>query len=341
MLDSLAKKFIPPKPYLVLGNRMFLLSIVLLIISAYFYDVGEAFVAVEVGIIHYLYNLKFSTTKDTLLGSLHPLVMTLIAVPLSMVPITYAPFTSAVFAFLLVITERDKHHQGVPKYILPLTFMLLSMMMPVDIPATELMLQRSVSVVLGITVAIIASTLVWTNANTQNGSMSTTHKIGRVDLKYSSRKALGIGLVLSLGIWGGKGAVLGAYLFMMIHSPFSKDLAPKAWQRLNGTLLGVLVYLPVGLLLGSFSSDMAMAMTITMWVLVIASLYGILVYLEHNYTIATACIMLLILTVSVGPFNPEMAELIFSQRVLFTVIGGAAMVALGVLIPLNEKEITA
>lgn len=46
MLDSLAQKFIPPKPYLVLGNRMFLLSIVLLIISAYFYDVGEAFVAV-------------------------------------------------------------------------------------------------------------------------------------------------------------------------------------------------------------------------------------------------------------------------------------------------------
>ncbi len=155
---------------------MFLLSIVLLIISAYFYDVGEAFVAVEVGIIHYLYNLKFSTTKDTLLGSLHPLIMTLIAVPLSMVPITYAPVTSAVFAFLLVITERGKHHQGVPKYILPLTFMLLSMMMPVDIPATELMLQRLVSVVLGITVAIIASTLVWKNANTQNGSMSTTHK---------------------------------------------------------------------------------------------------------------------------------------------------------------------
>ncbi|EKM16400.1 putative membrane protein [Vibrio harveyi] len=339
MLDSLAQKFIPPKPYLVLGNRMFSLSIVLLIISAYFYDVGEAFVAVEVGIIHYLYNLKFSTTKDTLLGSLHPLVMTLTAVPLSMVPITYAPFTSALFAFLLVITERDKHHQGVPKYILPLTFMLLSMMMPVDIPATELMLQRSVSVVLGITVAIIASTLVWRNTNTQNGSMSTTHKISRVDLKYSSRKALGIGLVLSLGIWGGTGAVLGAYLFMMIHSPFSKDLAPKAWQRLNGTLLGALVYLPVGLLLGSFNSDMAM--TITMWVLVIASLYGILVYLEHNYTIATACIMLLILTVSVGPFNPEMAELIFSQRVLFTVIGGAAMVVLGVLIPLNEKEITA
>ncbi|MGD1472274.1 FUSC family protein [Vibrio harveyi] len=339
MLDSLAQKFIPPKPYLVLGNRMFLLSIVLLIISAYVYDVGEAFVAVEVGIIHYLYNLKFSTTKDTLLGSLHPLVMTLVAVPLSMVPITYAPFTSALFAFLLVITERDKHHQEVPKYILPLTFMLLSMMMPVDIPATELMLQRSVSVVLGITVAIIASTLVWKNANTQNGSMSTTHKISRVDLKYSSRKALGIGLVLSLGIWSGTGAVLGAYLFMMIHSPFSKDLVPKAWQRLNGTLLGALVYLPVGLLLGSFNSDMAI--TITMWVLVIASLYGILVYLEHNYTIATACIMLLILTVSVGPFNPEMAELIFSQRVLFTVIGGAAMVALGVLIPLNEKEITA
>ncbi|MEF1200082.1 hypothetical protein QTO12_05975 [Vibrio owensii] len=339
MLDSLAQKFIPPKPYLVLGNRMFLLSIVLLIISAYVYDVGEAFVAVEVGIIHYLYNLKFSTTKDTLLGSLHPLIMTLIAVPLSMVPITYAPFTSALFAFLLVITERDKHHQGVPKYILPLTFMLLSMMMPVDIPATELMLQRSVLVVLGITVAIIASTLVWRNTNAQNGSMNTTHKIGRVDLKYSSRKALGIGFVLSLGIWGGTGAVLGAYLFMMIHSPFSKDLALKAWQRLNGTLLGALVYLPVGLLLGSFNSDMAM--TITMWVLVIASLYGILVYLEHNYTIATACIMLLILTVSVGPFNPEMAELIFSQRVLFTVIGGAAMVALGVLIPLNEKEITA
>ena len=61
MLDSLAQKFIPPKPYLVLGNRMFLLSIVLLIISAYFYDVGEAFVAVEVGIIHYLYNLKYSS----------------------------------------------------------------------------------------------------------------------------------------------------------------------------------------------------------------------------------------------------------------------------------------
>ncbi|AQM67103.1 hypothetical protein Vca1114GL_00582 [Vibrio campbellii] len=200
MLDSLAQKFIPPKPYLVLGNRMFLLSIVLLIISAYFYDVGEAFVAVEVGIIHYLYNLKFSTTKDTLLGSLLPLVMTLIAVPLSMVPITYAPFTSALFAFLLVITERDKHHQGVPKYILPLTFMLLSMMMPVDIPATELMLQRSVSVVLGITVAIIASTLAWRNTNAQSGSTNTTHKIGRVDLKYSSRKALGIGLVLSLGI---------------------------------------------------------------------------------------------------------------------------------------------
>lgn len=66
-----------------------------------------------------------------------------------------------------------------------------------------------------------------------------------------------------------------------------------------------------------------------MWGLVIASLYGILVYLEHNYTIATACIMLLILTVSVGPFNPEMAEFIFSQRVLFTVIGGAAWWLLG------------
>lgn len=337
MLNYLSKQLLPPKPYVLLGNRMFLLSVVILVLSAFMYDVGEAFVAVEVGIIHYLFNLRFKSTKSTWLGSIYPLIATLIAVPLSMVPTLYAPFTTATFVFFLVLTEGDTHHQSVPKYILPVTFLLLSMIMPVDISTAELMTQRAVSVVLGIYVAVIASTLVWPNIGDENNTAKLASKISSIDVKYSMRKALGIGLVLSLGLVGSTGAALGAYLFMMIHSPFTKNLAPKAYQRLAGTLLGSLIYLPVGLLLGHL--DSSLAITIIVWTLVIASLYGILVYLEHNYTVATAFIMLLILTVSVGPFNMEMAKAVFSQRLLFTVIGGGAMIALGFLIPLNETDL--
>lgn len=336
-MNSLSKLLLPPKPYVLLGNQMFLLSVVILVISAFIYDIGEAFVAVEVGIIHYLFNLRFKSTKSTWLGSIRPLITTLIAVPLSMVPIIYAPFTSALFVFILVITEGGAHHQTVPTYILPLTFMLLSMIMPVDIPVEELMSQRAVSVVLGIFVAIIASTLVWPNKGTEIKTVKSTVQLSAIDIKYSIRKALGIGLLLSLGLLGCTGAALGAYLFMMIHSPFTKNLVPKARQRLTGTLLGALVYFPIGLLL--FHIESSLVVTVIIWIIVITSLYGILVYLEHNYILATSFIMLLILTIAIGPFNSEMVEIVLSQRIWFTLIGGGAMIVLGFLIPLGEKDV--
>tara|TARA_Y100001956_G_scaffold21873_1_gene21399 strand:+ start:64 stop:975 length:912 start_codon:yes stop_codon:yes gene_type:complete len=300
------------------------------------YDLGEAFVAVEVGIIHFLYNLKFVNSKQVISGSFRPLVTTLIAVLLSLVPMPYAPLTSAVFVFLLVLLEKDTHHQGVPSYILPLTFLLLSMMMPVDIPASELALQRSASVVIGVLLSIIASTVIWPNPATSKQIDKRTKTINSVDVKYSTRKALGIGLVLSLGLFSSSGAALGAYLFMMIHSPVSKNLASKAWQRLSGTVVGAIAYLPIGLLLDYIDNNLVTNAVVL--ALVIFSLYMILIYLEHNYTIATAFIMLLILTVSVGSFNLELVDTIFMQRFWYTVIGGGAMVALGFLIPIFEKE---
>ncbi|MEZ9889212.1 FUSC family protein [Vibrio breoganii] len=341
MLDNFAKNIIPPKPYLVLGNRMFLLSAVLLVISAYLYNVDEAFVAVEVGIIHFLYNLKFANKKTVLWGGLEPLVTTLIAVPLSLVPMPYAPFTTAIFVFVLVLIERDNHHQGVPKYILPLSFLLLSMMMvPQGVESTELMIQRSVSVVLGIVVAMLATAFVWPNASqnqTQDKAQDKAKRtINKVDVKYSSRKALGIGLILSLGFIDGSGAALAAYLFMMIHSPISKQLAPKAWQRFSGTVLGAAIYVPLGLLMGYLDSELMV--TAIKWSLVIVSLYMILVYLEHNYTVATAFIMLLILAYAVGPFNLQITELVFMPRFWNTLIGGGVMVLLGFLVPLRDKD---
>ncbi len=337
MFKSFINKAIPPKPYMVLGNRMFLLSLVLLVVSSYLYDVGEAFIAVEVGIIHFLYNLRFTSTKAVLRASVYPLLMTMIAVPLSVIPMTYAPITSAVFVFILVLIERDSHHQGVPKYILPLTFLLLSMMMPVDIPTVDLITQRSVSVVLGILIAVVASILVWPNSGDGTDEVKPAKRsISSIDVLYSSRKALGIGLLLCLGLLGGPTAALGAYLFMMIHSPFSKNLAPKAWQRFSGTLLGALCYLPVGFMLGYV--DSAFVVTATVWALVLVSLYMILVYLEHNYTVATAFIMLLILTVSIGPFNIELVDMLVTQRVGYTLVGGIVMVVLGLLLPLEEKD---
>ncbi len=124
---------------------------------------------------------------------------------------------------------------------------------------------------------------------------------------------------------------------MMIHSPLTKNLAPKAWERLSGTVLGALVYVPLGLILGYMDSPMLVS--VTTWSLVIVSLYMILVYLEHNYTVATAFIMLLILAVSVGPFNREIVEAVFMPRLWFTLIGGAAMILLGFLIPLHEADL--
>ena len=337
MFKSFIHKAIPPKPYLVLGNRMFLLSLILLVVSSYLYDVGEAFIAVEVGIIHFLYNLRFTSTKAVMRASVYPLLMTMAAVPLSVIPMAYAPITSAIFVFILVLIERDSHHQGVPKYILPLTFLLLSMMMPVDIPTVDLITQRSASVILGILIAVVASTLVWPNTGDDTDEVKPAKRaISSIDVMYSSRKALGIGLLLCLGLFGGPTAALGAYLFMMIHSPFSKNLAPKAWQRFSGTLLGALFYLPVGLMLGYV--DSAFVVTATVWVLVLISLYMILVYLEHNYTVATAFIMLLILTVSIGPFNIEMLDMLVTQRVGYTLVGGVVMVVLGLLLPLEEKD---
>ncbi len=339
MLKHRIKSAIPPKPYLVLGNRMFLLSMGILIISAYFYDANEAFIAVEVGIIHFLYNLKFSNIKTTIKGSIEPLLMTLIAVPLSLVPMPFAPITTALFVFMLVLIERDNHHQGVPKYILPLSSLLLSMMMTSNgMEQTELMMQRSVSVVLGVTIAVIANTLIWPRcgANEDNKPRQLKRRITSVDLKYSSRTALGIGLILSLEFFGWSGAALGAYLLMMIHNPISRNLAPKAWERLSGTVIGALLYVPAGTLLSYVS--MPALQTVLMWSLVILSLYVILIYLEHNYTVASASIMFLILTIAVGPFNLDIVELVFLPRLWYTLIGGGVMVALGLAIPLQEKD---
>ncbi|MGF1695130.1 hypothetical protein L4C54_05595, partial [Vibrio lamellibrachiae] len=223
MSKSLVQKSMPPKPYLVLGNRMFILSIVVLLLSAYIYDVGEAFVAVEVAIIHFLFNLKFGSARSTILGAIYPLIMTLIAVQLSLGAWPYTPYLCTAFVFILVLFERDTHHRGVPKYILPLSFLFLSMMMPVDIPASELILQRSASVVIGIAAAIFASVFVWPNESFKSsepelGSQSAssgkipqtpTHQLGAVDFKYSARKALGVGLILSLGFIDRTGAALG------------------------------------------------------------------------------------------------------------------------------------
>ncbi|GAM60546.1 hypothetical protein JCM19232_879 [Vibrio ishigakensis] len=317
---------------------MFILSIVLLIISAYLYDAGEAFVAVEVGIIHYLFCLKFSSSESAVKGSLIPFLTTLIAVPLSLVAMPWAPLTTAIFTFVLVLFERDSHHQSVPKYILPLTFLLLSMMMvPSNVEPIALMTQRAVSVILGIVVAIIAATIVWPNPESGSEQAKQAYKLNKVDLKYSVRKALGVGLILCLGLIGGSGAALGAYLFMMIHSPLTKNLAPKAWERLSGTVLGALIYVPLGLMLGYMDSPLVVS--VITWSLVIVSLYMILVYLEHNYTVATAFIMLLILAVSVGPFNSEVVEAVLMPRLWFTIVGGVSMIILGLLIPLREAEL--
>lgn len=131
--------------------------------------------------------------------------------------------------FVLVLIERDNHHQGVPKYILPLSFLLLSMMMiPDGVENTAMMMQRSVSVVLGIAVALIVCTLVWPNNEVgDKQTLKPKRRINVVDLKYSARKGFGIGLILSLGFFGGSGAALGAYLLMMLHSPFTKNLHLK------------------------------------------------------------------------------------------------------------------
>lgn len=342
MFKHQIKSVIPPVQYLILGNRMFLLSMVLLVISAYFYDANEAFIAVEVGIIQFLYNLKFSNGKSTIKGSIEPLLMTLIAVPLSLVSMPFAPITTSLFVFVLVLIERDNHHQGVPKYILPLSFLLLSMMMiPSDMENTALMMQRSVSVVLGVTAAIIASILIWPNNKTkgEKKTLQPKRKITTIDLKYSSRKGLGIGLILSLEFFGWMGAALGAYLLMMIHSPISKNLAHKAWERLSGTVIGALFYLPVGVLLDYIAAPEIQI--VLMWSLVILSLYMILIYLEYNYTVASASIMFLILTIGVGPFNLEIVELVFMPRLWYTLIGGGVMVALGLIIPLRDKDMQA
>lgn len=338
MFDNFAKTIVPPKPYLMIGNRMFLLSAVLLAISAFFYNVDEAFVAVEVGIIHFLYNLRFATRNSVFTGAIAPLITTLIAVPLSLFPMPFAPLTSAIFVFVLVLIERDTHHLAVPKYILPLSFLLLSMMMiPSDMPVEKLMLQRAVSVVLGVLVATLATAFVWPNESQNQSDKKSKRKINRVDLKYSARKALGVGLILSLGFVSGPGAALGAYLFMMIHSPISKQLAPKAWQRFSGTVLGAALYVPLGLLMGHLDSELLV--TAVKWSLVIVSLYMILVYLEHNYTVATAFIMLLILAYAVGPFNMQITELVFMPRFWYTLVGGGVMVVLGMLLPLREQDL--
>lgn len=339
MVKHQIKRAIPPKPYLILGNRMFLLSMVLLVTSAYFYDANEAFIAVEVGIIHFLYNLRFTSRKTTIKGCIGSLVMTLIAVPLSLIPMPFAPITTALFVFVLVLMERDNHHQGVPKYILPLSFLLLSMMMiPDRVESTALMLQRSVSVVLGITVAVLANTLVWSNnkASGDKQPPKPKRKVNIIDLKYSSRKGVGIGSILSLGLLGWTGAALGAYLLMMIHSPITKNLAPKVWERLSGTIIGALLYIPAGVLLSYVTTPDIQ--TVLMWSLVIVSLYVILIYLEYSYTMASAAIMFLILTIAVGPFNLEIVELVFMPRLWYTLIGGSVMVALGFAIPLQEKD---
>ncbi|MFM2667479.1 hypothetical protein AAFX24_22230 [Vibrio mediterranei] len=337
MYNSLLLKFIPPKSYVALGNQMFLLSLVLMIFTVLIYDLGEAFIAVEVGIIHYLFNLRFKSKKSTWLGTIHPLIATLVAVPLSMIPTMYAPFSSAIFVFLLVITENDNHHENVPKYILPLTFLLLSMIMPVDISKMDLITQRSVLVLLGVVVANFASTLVWPNEGSDELLLKKPFRITILDFKYSCRKALGIGLVLLLSLLSSGGAALGAYLFMMIHSPFTSNLAPKAWQRLIGTIIGLLIYLPIGLSLCHLESNMLVMVIV--YGLVVLSLYGILIYLQYNYIIASSLIIFLILIITVGKFNSDMVEIIFSQRLWFTIISGGAMIALGFLIPLSKKDI--
>lgn len=82
--------------------------------------------------------------------------------------------------------------------------------------------------------------------------------------------------------------------------------------------------------------------TVLMWSLVILSLYMILIYLEHSYTVASASIMFLILTIAVGPFNAEIVELVFMPRLWYTLIGGGGvMVVLGFAIPLQEKDMQA
>lgn len=315
------KKILPTPILKTLADRLFLITLATLILDGWLFGIEEGFICVVTALLCYLCNLEFCNKKGLLSRGVHLFLLSIISILLGAVNSSYIPIISPLYTFFLVIFERDEYHRGVPMFFLPLTIHLLSLGLPLN-----LIFQRSISISIGVAVALVANLWIWPSKSGEEALPEKREIFSSPRIKYSLRKSVGVAFVLMVGrLIGGSVAVWAAYLFLILHGPIDNDIFPKVGKRIGGTILGGLLYLPLGYLIESKT---------LIYILAVAALYFAFLFIGQCYFTAVTFITLNTLLYSVGTFS---FEAVLSQRLLFAVLGGVAALAVSLLIPLKEE----
>lgn len=304
----------------ILANRLFIIILITLSIDGWFFGVKEGFICVITAFVCYLCNLEYSSKKIIFSRTIHIYLLSIVSIVLGTINPLYISIIAPLYTFFLVIFEKDDYHKGMPIFFLPLVMYVLSLNLSLDF-----IFQRNITILIGIIVALIANIWAWPSKESKNLIPGQKYFFSSYKIKYALRKSVGVSFILIVGGYFGEGAAIwGTYLFLILHSPIDTAIFPKVRERIGGTILGGILYIPLGYMIKSKS---------LIYILAILALYLALIFIGQCYYIAVSFITLNVLLYSVGTFP---FEIILTQRLIFAILGGGVAFIVSILIPLKK-----
>lgn len=338
------ERILPPLVFKKLADRIFLIALLCIILGSSLFSLNEGFVSAIAALAIYLGSMGIKDRSHLVLRTIYTTFFSLLSILLGALAPMELLFTVPIYTFFLVFLEQEEYHRGIPTFFLPLSVLFLSLEIPmILIPG------RGVSVLIGVLVALVAHTFIWPSKTkneipkktNRSSSMSPpsfreiyinfkfNNNFNSLKLMYSLRKSLGLSLIFLIGFFLGRDiAAGGAFLFLILHSSIDDIILPKSVRRLKGTILGGLIYIPLGYFIESKP---------LIFVLAMLALYIGFLFLQHCYSTAVTFLTLNFLLFSVGHAS---FEKVITLRLLFVFLGGGVALIMSLLIPLKGERVT-